>query len=105
MKDNSKDILDLKMKIYEIIGKDLLDNKYSLFSFNIVKDYLRKVQDLDNYDAYSYLFRILYEKNSWTTISLSTGEYLNKLMKDCNGVLGLTLVKLIILVGFLFRTI
>ena len=44
---------------------------------------------MDNYDAYSYLFRILYEKNSWATISLSTGEYLNKLMKDCNGVLGI----------------
>ena len=42
VKDNSKDILDLEMKIHEIIDKDLLDNKYSLFRFDIVKDYLRK---------------------------------------------------------------
>ena len=89
VKDNSKDILDLQMKIHEIIDKDLLDNKYSLFSFDNVKDYLKKAQDLDNYDAYSYLFQILYEKNSWATISLSTGEYLNKLIKDCDGVLGI----------------
>ena len=89
VKDNSNKILDLKMKIYEIIGKDLLDNKYSLFSFDIVKDYLRKAQDLDNYNAYSYLFRILYKKNSVATISLSTGEYLNNLLKNCNGVLGI----------------
>ena len=40
VKDDSNKILDLKLKIYEIIGKDLLDNKYSLFSFDIVKDYL-----------------------------------------------------------------
>ena len=42
VKDNSKDILDLEMKIHEIIDKDLLDNKYSLFRFDIVKDYFRK---------------------------------------------------------------
>lgn len=87
--DNSNKILDLKMTIHEIIDKDLLDNKYSLFSFDIVKDYLRKAQDLDNYNAYSYLFRILYKKNSVATISLSTGDYLNNLLKDCNGVLGI----------------
>lgn len=89
VKDNSNKILDLKMKIYEIIGKDLLDNKYSLFSFDIVKDYLRKAQDLGNYNVYSYVFRILCEKNSVATISLSTGKYLNNLLKDCNGVLGI----------------
>ena len=87
--DNSNKILDLKMTIHEIIDKDLLDNKYSLFSFDIVKDYLRKAQNLDNYNAYSYLFRILYKKNSVATISLSTGEYLNNLLKNCNGVLGI----------------
>ena len=89
VKDDSNKILDLKLKIYEIIGKDLLDNKYSLFSFDIVKDYLRKAQDLGNYNAYSYVFQTLYAINSVATISLSTGEYLNKLIQDCNGVLGI----------------
>ena len=89
VEDNSNKILGLKIRISEIIRRDFLDNKFSLFSFDIVKEYLRKAQDLGNYDAYSYIFQILSKPNSDATISLSTGEYLNKLMKDCNGVLGI----------------
>ena len=88
-KNKRNEILKFKLQIYEIINKDLANDKFSLFEFDVVKAFFREAQDLNNYDAYLYMFNAIRGWNDSSNINRETGEYLNNLMKEKQGVLGI----------------
>ena len=88
-KNKGNEILKLKIQMYEIINKDLANDKFSLFEFDVVKAFFREAQDLNNYDAYLYMFNAIKGWNDSSNINRDAGEYLNNLMKEKQGVLGI----------------
>lgn len=75
-------IVKKKIEIADIINQSVLDNRYSVYSFDVSKDILRRCEEQNSFEKYEWFFDVIGQNDKRCTLSQDTGEMINRLMSD-----------------------
>ena len=82
-------IIDMKRQIEEIINKSLIEDRYSVYSFDVSKDILRRCEEQNSFEKYEWFCSIIDRIDRKCTLSQETGEMINRLMSDSDNYLAI----------------
>lgn len=82
-------IVEKKLELEKILKQALIDNRYSLYEFDYLKDLLTRSEGINDYEKYELFYKMIGGWDQICKLTRDSGNFINDKMKNKDMILGI----------------